>query len=125
MPEGVYNLGQHPFAKDWDGDRSTVRSALVDLLQCPISLGSIENPVTIQTASNQSMHPFDRQSVAEWLRQRTQDTSVHPLTREAVVGFALDEGTAKIIQLLLSHQPVAQPPGQHVMDDPRAPLVGG
>lgn len=112
MPSDVYSLGEHLFAKNWDGDRLNLRSVLEDLLTCPIILEFINVPVTMLTRSNQNMHSFEREAAQQWLINSNQR---HPLTREPVVGLALDELSAEIIQLLLEYQP---PPAQQSMADP-------
>lgn len=112
MPSDVYSLGKHLFAKNWDGDRLNLRSVLEDLLTCPIILDFINVPVTMLTQSNQNMHSFEKEAAQQCLINSNQQ---HPLTREHVVGLALDELSAKIIQLLLKYQP---PPAQQSMADP-------
>lgn len=122
MSNGVYSLGQHLFAKDWDGDPSNLRSVLENLLKCPIMHELINVPVTMLTPSNQNMRSFEREAAQRWLINRNQG---HPLTREPVLGVVLDECTYKIIELLLSHQNEARPPAQQSMSSPTDTLLAG
>jgi hypothetical protein len=124
MSNGVYSLGEHLFAKDWDGDRSNLRSVLENLLTCPIIFEFINVPVTMLTRSNQNMRSFEREAAQQWLINSNQ-RHAHPLTREPVVGVVVDEGTAKIIELLLSHQNETRPPAQQSMSSPTDTLLAG
>jgi len=121
MSNGVYSLGEHLFAKDWDGDPSNLRSVLENLLTCPIVSDFIDVPVTMLTESNQNMHAFEREAAQRWLINSNQ----HPLTRKRVFGVVMDECTYKIIELMLSHQNEARPPAQQSMSSPTDTLLAG
>jgi|GEM_PF-1682811 hypothetical protein len=117
MPSNVYSLGRHLFSQ-WDGSRDDLKA----LLTCPISHDLISEPVIVVTKNGfpQNTKPCEKSFFVQWVMARLVSGMQvnHPII-QAPMHIMLDDSiTAEIIQLLLEHQPVEQPPAQQSMADP-------